>query len=179
MATSQTKTVAATNGFTLIELMVVIVIIGILVNYVAISFGRNAPADQLNMESERLKSLIHIAGEEALLRSAFIGVDLLEDSYAFLRLEDGEWQSIDDNLFRERKLPQEIEITVIAAQPAGDDDDDDDDEEEKEKRTPEIILLNSGEMTPFDIKITSLHLDEYYRLIGNEVGELKLDRISP
>ncbi len=176
MATNRLKTVAGSNGFTLIELMVVIVIIGILVNYVAISFGRNAPADQLNTESERLKSLIHIAGEEALLRSAFIGVDLQEDGYAFLRLEDGEWQAMDENLFRERKLPQEIGITVIAAQPVSDGDDDD---EEKEKRTPEIILLNSGEMTPFDIKITSLHLDEYFRLMGNEVGELKLDRISP
>jgi general secretion pathway protein H len=173
MASVESSSIRSSNGFTLIELMVVIVIIGILVNYVAISFGRNAPADQLKTESERLLSLIDIAAEEALLRSALIGVDILQDSYGFLRLENGDWLPIDDTMFRDRDLPDEIEITLITALPEGDDDDG------EEKRTPEIILLNSGEMTPFEIKITSLHLDEYFRLSGDEVGELKLDRISP
>ncbi|MCU7844960.1 MAG: type II secretion system minor pseudopilin GspH [Candidatus Thiodiazotropha sp. (ex Monitilora ramsayi)] len=161
------------DGFTLIELMVVIVIIGIVINYAVISFGRNTPADHLNAETTRLMSLIGIAGEEALLRSSFIGVDILQDGYGFLRLEEGEWHPVDDDLFRDRTLPDDIEITVITAQPKGDNEDD------EEKRTPEIILLNSGEMTPFDIKITSIHIDEYYRLSGNEVGALKLDRVSP
>lgn len=156
-------------GFTLIEVMVVVVIIGILINYVAISIGRNTPADQLKEESQRLTSLIQLASEEALLRSVLIGVDITEESYGFLSLNEGEWDVMSDNLFRERKLPEAVEITIATALPEGDDD---------QKRTPEIILLSSGEMTLFDLKISSEHLESYYRLTGNELGELSLEHVS-
>lgn len=158
------------KGFTLIEVMVVVVIIGILVNFAVLSFGSHSPADQLARESERLKRLIEIASEEALLRSALIGIDVTEDGYGFLRLEEETWQPIDDTLFRGRELPESLRITLTTALPPGDDE---------EKRTPEIVLLNSGEITPFDLKISSIHSDDYYRLSGYETGELTLDRVSP
>ncbi|MCU7914745.1 MAG: type II secretion system minor pseudopilin GspH [Candidatus Thiodiazotropha sp. (ex Gloverina cf. vestifex)] len=173
MTKTTTRSIENTGGFTLIELMVVIVIIGIVINFAVVSFGSNSPADRLNKESTRLMSLIQIAGEEALLRSSFIGVDILQDSYGFLRLEEGEWQPVDDDLFRDRSLPDDMLLTIITSQPQENSDDGD------EKRTPEIILLNSGEMTPFDIKITSINIDDYYRLSGNEVGDLTLNPVSP
>ncbi|MBW9256194.1 MAG: type II secretion system minor pseudopilin GspH [Candidatus Thiodiazotropha sp. (ex. Lucinisca nassula)] len=157
-------------GFTLIEVMVVVVIIGILINYVAISFGRNAPGDQLRDEAQRLSSLLELASEEALLRSMLIGVDITEASYGFLSLNEGEWEVVSDNLFRERQLPPGVEISVATALPEGDDE---------EKRTPEIILLNSGEMTTFELKVSSEQVESYYRLTGNELGELSLEHVSP
>jgi general secretion pathway protein H len=157
-------------GFTLIEVMVVVVIIGILLNYVAISLGRNTPGDQLKDEAQRLNSLIELASEEALLRSVMIGVDITEESYGFLALNEGEWDVISDNLFRERQLPEELEISVATALPEGDDEN---------KRTPEIILLNSGEITPFELKISSERTESFYRLSGNELGELSLEHVSP
>jgi general secretion pathway protein H len=160
-------------GFTLIEVMVVVVIMGILINFAVLSLRSNSPADQLNEEARRLQSLIRIGSEEALLRSSLIGIDITETGYGFLQLEEGNWQAVDDNLFRNRELPDELRITLSTALPPGDDDDD------PEKRTPEIILLNSGEITPFDLKISSTQSDDYFRLSGNETGELTLDRISP
>ena len=163
----------SSGGFTLIEVMVVVVIMGILINFAVLSLRSHSPNDQLDKETRRLKSLIEIASEEALLRSSFIGVDITETGYGFLRLEEELWQPIDDTLFRDRELPEEIRISVTSAQPESDDDDD------KERRTPEIILLNSGEITPFDLKITSIHSDDYFRLQGNEAGEVSLKRVSP
>lgn len=156
----------------MIEVMVVVVIIGILLNFALLSLRGHSPADQLREESQRLRELIRIGSEEALLRSSLIGVDITETGYGFLRLEEKTWQPIEDNLFRPRELPEELRITLTQAQPPGD-------EEEQEQRTPEIILLNSGEITPFDLKISSVHTDDYYRLSGEETGELTLDRISP
>jgi general secretion pathway protein H len=160
-------------GFTLIEIMVVIVIIGILINFAVLSMRSNTPIDQLNEESRRLKSLIEIASEEALLRSSFIGIDISETGYAFLRYEDKTWQPLTDNLFRGRELPEEVSLSVTTAQPMDNDDDDD------QKLAPEIILFSSGEITQFDLKISSIHSDDYYRLSGDETGELTLDLISP
>jgi general secretion pathway protein H len=157
-------------GFTLIEVMVVVVIIGILINFTMLSLRSRSPADQLNEESKRLKSLIEIASEEALLRSSLIGVDISETGYSFLRLKEETWEPVNDNLLRNRELPEEVRISMTLAQPPSDDE---------EKRTPEIILMNSGEITPFDLKISSSHIDDYFRLSGDETGELILDRVSP
>ncbi|MCU7922364.1 MAG: type II secretion system minor pseudopilin GspH [Candidatus Thiodiazotropha sp. (ex Dulcina madagascariensis)] len=158
------------RGFTLIEIMVVVVIIGVLLNYVALSLGRNSPGELLKTEAQRLSSLIELAGEEALLSSTLIGVDITEDSYGFLSLVEGDWQTMTDNLFRLRKLPEGVELSIQTDYQGGDDE---------EKRTPEIILLNSGEMTAFDLKISSDQSDSYYRLSGNDIGELSLDHVSP
>jgi general secretion pathway protein H len=154
--------------------MVVVVIVAILINFTVLSLRSHSPLDQLKEESQRLMSLIRIASEEALLRSRFIGIDVTETGYGFLRLEEQEWQPIDDSLLRNRELPEEMSIELTLAQPPGDDD-----AEDGEKRTPEIILLNSGEMTPFDLKLSTTLSDDYYRLTGNETSELTLELISP
>jgi general secretion pathway protein H len=153
--------------------MVVVVIIGILINFTVLSLRSHTPLDQLKDESQRLMSLIRLASEEALLRSRFIGVDVTETGYGFLRLEEETWQPVDDTLFRGRELPEDISISLTMAQPPGDDEND------KEKRTPEIILLNSGELTPFDMKLSTQYSDDYFRLSGTETGELTLEQISP
>ena len=163
-------TSGAQQGFTLIEVMVVVIIIGVLINVVTLSFGRSSPEDQLKTEAQRLSSLIGLAGEEALLRSALIGVDISEEAYGFLRLDEGVWQPMDDNLFRPRQLPEGMEFNIASSQQAG---------EDEEENIPEIILLNSGEMTPFELKLSSDRIDSYYRLIGNEMGERTLDHVSP
>lgn len=158
------------QGFTLIEVMVVVIIIGILINYVTLSFRSNAPEDLLKTEAQRLSSLIGLASEEALLRSVLIGVDIGEEEYGFLRLEEGVWQPMDDNLFRSRQLPDGMLFSIASTQQVG---------EDEEENVPEIILLNSGEMTPFELKLSSDLIDSYYRLTGTEMGERVLDHVAP
>ncbi len=170
MAPPSSTAAGTHNGFTLVEVMVVVVIIGILINFAVLSLRSFSPADQLNQEAQRLKSLIQMASEEALLRSRFIGVDITETGYGFLTLEEEVWQPVDDSLLRNRELPGDVQLSVSTALPPSDDE---------KKRTPEIILLNSGEITPFDLKISSIHSDDYFRLTGDETGELTLDRVSP
>ncbi len=169
MSASSPSATRTPNGFTLIEVMVVVVIIGILINFAVLSLRSISPADKLGEEAQRLKSLLQVASEEALLRSRFIGVDITETGYGFLTLEEELWQPVDDHLLRSRELPDDVRLKVTTAVPPSDDG---------EKRTPEIILLNSGEITPFDLKLSSSLTDDYFRLSGDETGELILDRVS-
>lgn len=158
------------RGFTLIEVMVVVIIIGVLINYVTLSFNRGSPEESLKIEAMRLSSLIGLANEEALLRSILIGIDISENEYGFVHLEDGKWLPMDDNLFRPRQLPEGMEFHIASTQQVG---------EDNEENIPEIILFNSGEMTPFELKLSYDRIDSYYRLTGNEIGERALDHVSP
>jgi general secretion pathway protein H len=160
------------RAFTLIELLVVILIIGIIINLAVVSMRSESPSDLLRTEAKRLSSLIGLASEEALLRSELIGVLVEEDSYRFVRREADSWLPIEENLFRQRKLPEAISFRLLSENPVPK-------ALKEEKQTPDIVLLSSGEMTPFELKISSQLTEDFFRLTGVETGELKLDHVEP
>ncbi len=75
------------QGFTLIEIMVVITIIGILSAMVVINAVTSDPQKDLDREARRLKAVIELAEEEALFGQQDIGIVVTENSYAFARYE--------------------------------------------------------------------------------------------
>ena len=73
------------HGFTIIEIMVVITIIGIMTGLIAVSMTTTDPQKQLNREALRFKALIQMAQEEALFSQEEIGVIVNEQGYKFAR----------------------------------------------------------------------------------------------
>lgn len=73
------------QGFTIIEIMVVITIIGIMTGLIAVSMTTTDPQKQLNREALRFKALIQMAQEEALFSQEEIGVIVNEQGYKFAR----------------------------------------------------------------------------------------------
>jgi general secretion pathway protein H len=73
------------QGFTLIEIMVVVTIIGIMTGLIAINVLTQDPQKELNREALRLKALIEMAQEEALFSQQEIGVIVGEQGYKFAR----------------------------------------------------------------------------------------------
>lgn len=73
------------QGFTLIEIMVVVTIIGIMTGLIAVTMVTTDPQKQLNREALRFKSLIQMAQEEALFSQQEIGVIVDERGYKFAR----------------------------------------------------------------------------------------------
>ena len=55
----------ANRGFTLLELAVVILIIGVLATFAMLSVGNRVQEDRLENEARRMKALVQLAGEEA------------------------------------------------------------------------------------------------------------------
>ena len=73
------------QGFTLIEIMVVVTIIGIMTGLIAINAITTDPKKQLNREATRLKAVLEMAEEQALFGRVDIGVVVKDNTYSFLQ----------------------------------------------------------------------------------------------
>jgi len=145
------------RGFTLIEILVVLVIIGVIVSFAVLSFGVLGKDSEVQEESERLVAILTQAREEAALQGRDLGLRLEPASYEFMSLEPrrGGWETItDDDLLRRRDLPEGVTMRlwlesreVILETPRKDD------RKQVETPTPQVIVLGSGEIVPFDLEI--------------------------
>jgi general secretion pathway protein H len=89
------------RGFTLLEMMVVLVIAGLLVSLASLSLNRN-PRTDLNEEAQRLALLFESAGDEAQVRARPIAWMPSENGFRFdIRTEDG-WRPLRDDLLGAR-----------------------------------------------------------------------------
>ena len=70
-------------GFSLLELLVVVAIIGIFVGVVVLSVGITGPDRRGEQEMFKLKSIIDLVREEALMQSRDVGIFFTENSYWF------------------------------------------------------------------------------------------------
>jgi general secretion pathway protein H len=92
-------------GFTLLELLVVVTIIGItlgVVSFNAMPSSRKA----LQNDAQRIALLLQLARDEAIVRDRPVAFEADADHYRFLvRDDDGTWEPIaGDDLMREREF---------------------------------------------------------------------------
>jgi general secretion pathway protein H len=102
------------NGFTLIEIVVVIVIIGVILSFATLSIGSGGLEQKLEQEAQRLASLLQLASQEAILQSKEMGVFFETDGYRFYVLTSKKWQALteSDDIFRPRQLPFGLQIAL-------------------------------------------------------------------
>ena len=90
------------RGYTLVELLVVLVVIGIMLGLVSLSIAPD-PQAQLKRDAERLETLFALAAEEAQLSSHPIAWRGDDKGYAFFRRERDGWRPMaGDAQFRAR-----------------------------------------------------------------------------
>jgi general secretion pathway protein H len=153
------------HGFTLIELMAVVFIIGVILTFTTISVGQHS--DQtLEEEAKRLHYLIKLASEESVLRSTSMAMEFTKQGYQFVLIAGDQFVPLeDDKLFRKREFPGDMEIQMeLYGQEVSFDD---------EERVPRIYILSSGEMTEFKISLNMLDTPAY-TITGNIIGQTKL-----
>lgn len=90
------------HGFTLLELLVVLVIAGILLGVVTLTAlpGRQ---QALQNDAQRIALLMQLARDEAIVRNRPVAFEAEQDRYRFLVRDDVSWQPLpQDELLRER-----------------------------------------------------------------------------
>lgn len=151
------------NGFTLIEVMLVIVVVGVLMSAVQFTFQGNQSEEQLENASKRFAAVFDIASEYGMLNNLELGLYVTEESYQFLAFDGTQWVELpDEDSLQNYQLPENIILTLslddlpvegslLANVELFQTEDDDFREEEKEKIQPQVVILSGGEISPFSI----------------------------
>jgi general secretion pathway protein H len=165
------------RGFTLLELLVVVVLLAILSAAAVLSVGNLGDDRELEEESARLFRLLQLADEEAIMNGRDYGVYFEDNRYRFLRYvpDSLEWQPAEDDLFRDREMPDGIWLSLVV-----------EDREvtlelpgESEKIEPHVVILSSGEVTPFVISIAREFSQRETLIEGLPDGRIELIEVDP
>lgn len=138
------------RGFTLLEILVVLVIIGILSGVAAMSFVR-ADQETLKAEAARLQSTLRHAQDGAIFASEPRGLALYQNGYRLLRFDTQryQWNALagekNYTLPKDLLLSLELEGTPLPLPPLA--------EKEKKAPFPAIVFSPQGELTPFSLKV--------------------------
>ena len=169
------------SGFSLIELLVVIVVLAITAAMVVLGTATLKTGDPAETESRRLAALLPFVAEEALVQGRDYGVEFFADGYRFLSWDPDSrlWSVVEDEAaLRRRTLPPDVELVLAV-----------DGREvlvEREGRrardaaetlAPQVAVFSSGELTPFELFVVEGFAADAWVLRGRMDGELIL--LSP
>jgi general secretion pathway protein H len=139
-------------GFTLVEILVVVAIIGVLAAAMLLSVNLTGQDRELERESTRLVDLLRYAREQAELQTREYGVMFQDDSYEFLVYDPHRalWRDVfEDDALGARKLPDGLTATLtVDARPIVLKRPDD-----AKDKTPQVMIFSSGELSTFTVTL--------------------------
>lgn len=155
------------SGFTLIEILVVVVILGVLAAALTLAVGVGGGERQLERQAEQVRALLGYACEHAELSGREIGVSMNTSGYRFSRLERDVWMAFRDGELRPRAwlanssatLSRDGQRVEIALQ---------------FPEKPQLLCFSSGELTAFELEFRLPENSARYRLDGRPDGAVTL-----
>lgn len=167
----------AARGFTLLELMIVVFVIGLVTAGVVISFSGGSRDEQLERESERLDALFDYVREQAELQTRDYGFRINSRGYSFVVYDvlANQWRPAEeDDALRERPFPEGIETEVVVegrrvvleAK-----------KKEIEDFMPQVMIFSNGDISSFEVILRregTRERDDQSRIYSDESGNVKL-----
>ncbi|MGH6633382.1 GspH/FimT family pseudopilin [Sphingopyxis sp.] len=109
-ATADARTRRAPNGFTLVELMVVLAIMALAATAVVLTI----PGEEQTVRSEadRLAARLAAARDVAVIEGRSVSVNFAASGYGFERRISGEWQPLPGRAFAQRNWPGDVRFVA-------------------------------------------------------------------
>jgi general secretion pathway protein H len=144
------------RGFTLVEILVVVVIMAVVVSLAILSIGSTGRDSQLDEETRRIQGLVDILHERALLEGRDFGLRVEPTAYEFAVYDPDRdrWLTMnDESEFRHRDLPKgvtfelQLDSVAVVLKPV------DTNLNDAPPLAPQIAIAASGEGTPFRLTL--------------------------
>ena len=163
------------SGFTLLELLVVLLIFGLLVGFAVLAVGGTA-SRQMEQEARRLVELAGLARDESLLTGQARALGFSRDGYAFLEqvfLDDERvtWVPLERAPLAPRSLARlDLELRLRQQDRVVPLDDRAD--------RPQVLFNGAGELTPFELDLRpDGAASSLLRVSGTRDGRLVLETL--
>ena len=180
-------------GFTLIEILVVIIIVGVIVSAATLSMGVLGKDSEVEDQSRRFWAVLRQAREESELQGLDVGVQLTPTAYEFMRFDQRNtyWRPIEfDKLYAPRKLPEGLRFRVwldgreivLKTPPKKtikepkDEDGDGKPDIDRTQAPPQIVVLASGDVMPFELQIERDGTPSPWRVVAQADTDLRVER---
>ncbi len=164
------------SGFTLLELLVVIVIIGIVTSMAVVSIHVLGGDHEMDQEAARLRAVLMQVRDDAILQGQDVGLRIDARGYDFLRYDsrNERWLIVsDDPLLRERALPDGVVAALkiesrdvklpARATPTG-----------EGRYAPQVVVQASGDLVPFEVVLSRDGTSEVRRISGAADGAISV-----
>ena len=160
------------RGFTLWELLIVVAIVAITLSMMQFSMGLGDENRELKRVGKDLGKLFHLLNQEAVFESRNFAISVQDKGFMVLEFDGGDWSAVNDSFFTRIKMSDSqrsqllIEDLVV-------------DISEKTEPLPHILILSSGEMTPFEWRIEDENSQFGIVLQGNMLGGVLMTGPEP
>jgi general secretion pathway protein H len=148
---------------------VTVLLIGIIASFAVLSIRGNDPAERVEREAQRLFARLELSQQEAILRGEQRGIYFTSTGYAFLLLNrEGDWGiPIDTDLPQSYELPQDVQLSLIV------EDRPVEFAQQRSSLEPQVLLLSTGEATPFSVSLGTVSAPNSITLSGDLTGHLQ------
>jgi general secretion pathway protein H len=154
----------------------VVAIIGLLVQAVALSWRSIGNDQELEQETGRLRGMVDLLNEEALMQSRDYGIMFTQTGYRFyvFDYQQQEWVVPQaDRLLETHALRPLLSLSLVldgrevALEP-------DFESQDVETPAPQVMLLSSGEVTPFTVEMRRDGIEGRYELTAELNGDIQV-----
>lgn len=149
----------AIRGFSLIEILVVLFIIGITLSFALLSFGDFGEKRRIVVASEQFIQYIKLIQQYAILDTSTLRIQVNPDGYQVLRFYPPKtWSPIASTpLFHRQHFPKGLIVNAGARQKM-------------------IMVDSSGDMTPFTLTFGSSQQPTITTIVGQANGAIRLQQ---
>ncbi|MFM4848401.1 GspH family T2SS minor pseudopilin variant ExeH [Aeromonas rivipollensis] len=168
-------------GFTLLEVLLVAMLMGLVATAVVLSMGGARGDRELDKQARRLMATLQQAQEYSVMDGRLLGLRVEQSGWQFMSRnpKDRKWQALTgDKLLGPVQLPEGITLAVELEGFSWRTDSDEKNEQgrDEKERTPQIFIFPGGELTPFVLTLSQQDEDLGYlrTLKGDEFGRLSL-----